>query len=628
MNVNGLTQSQINSALLSNASLSSGLVTYSIANTLSTWSDYEAGTQPDTGYGRLNSGQASAFRGAIDSWRKVINVTFSELNETASTHGQIRVAFTSYQMAGSAGYAFYPTAFNGVGSDVWISNSFVGDDMSKGTFGFELFIHELGHALGLKHSFEDPALPTQYDNTRYTVMSYTDPVASIIWSFFETGNGGISSSGQTVAVGSPMVIDIAAAQSRYGANPNTAVGDTVYTFTQGATYVETIYDAGGVDTFDLSNFTRRVAIDLAPGSYSSLGIFTIEEQITAAKAAHPGFSGVFFRTVLDDPQTYTWTDNLGIALSTTIENATGGSADDNLVGNSAANRLSGGGGADQLFGQDGNDSLNGNAGADKLVGGHGDDRLFGDDGDDTLFGEGGNDTLVGGFGNDVLYGQDGNDTLFGEYNDDRMIAGLGDDLLYGQDGNDTLFGEGGNDQLVGGAGADTLYGQDGTDVLFGETGNDFLFGASGNDRLYGQDGNDTLQGETGDDIMDGGLGSDFLVGGGGSDSLNGGANGDVFLFTSRGEAADILLDFNAAEGDKIAFKASEFGAPAGFQLTAGVGFLSGAGVLPNAATATVYFDTASKALWYDIDGTGAAGANVIAFLTNTPALSASDFLFI
>lgn len=41
--------------------------------------------------------------------------------------------------------------------------------------GHELLLHEIGHAMGLKHPFEGAVtLPTATDNTAYTLMSYTD----------------------------------------------------------------------------------------------------------------------------------------------------------------------------------------------------------------------------------------------------------------------------------------------------------------------------------------------------------------------------------------------------------------------------------------------------------------------
>lgn len=47
--------------------------------------------------------------------------------------------------------------------------------LAAGNQGYETLLHEMGHALGLKHPFEgDTRLPTNTDNTSNTLMSYTD----------------------------------------------------------------------------------------------------------------------------------------------------------------------------------------------------------------------------------------------------------------------------------------------------------------------------------------------------------------------------------------------------------------------------------------------------------------------
>jgi len=104
----------------------------------------------------------------------------------------------------------------------------------------------------------------------------------------------------------------------------------------------------------------------------------------------------------------------------------------------------------------------------------------------------------------------------------------------GRDGDDDLFGDDGDDILNGGDGADHLYGGLGADKLLGNGGNDQLYGGEGKDLLYGNDGNDMLQG------------------GRGADKLIGGAGADMFVFDlSEIDAIDLIVDFNAEEGDQI-----------------------------------------------------------------------------
>ncbi|MFA7505003.1 MAG: Ig-like domain-containing protein [Burkholderiaceae bacterium] len=56
----------------------------------------------------------------------------------------------------------------------------------------------------------------------------------------------------------------------------------------------------------------------------------------------------------------------------------------------------------------------------------------------------------------------------------------------------------------------------------------------------------------GNDTLDGGAGNDLLFGQGGDDTLIGGAGADTFVFSMRTDNGnDTIMDFNAAEGDRI-----------------------------------------------------------------------------
>ena len=89
----------------------------------------------------------------------------------------------------------------------------------------------------------------------------------------------------------------------------------------------------------------------------------------------------------------------------------------------------------------------------------------------------------------------------------------------------------------------------------GTTGNDLLVGQPlVVDDIAGLGGNDVLFGDSGDDLMNGGAGDDFLSGGFGNDQLTGESGADTFVYSSAAEGEDLILDFNADEGDRLDFR--------------------------------------------------------------------------
>lgn len=78
-------------------------------------------------------------------------------------------------------------------------------------------------------------------------------------------------------------------------------------------------------------------------------------------------------------------------------------------------------------------------------------------------------------------------------------------------------------------------------VINGSRFDETFTGGKGDDTINGKAGNDTLNGDAGDDI---------IIGGAGDDRMTGGEGADRFVQTgSRG--ADVILDFNFAEGDRL-----------------------------------------------------------------------------
>jgi hypothetical protein len=128
-------------------------------------------------------------RAIMAYYSEIMNVDFVEVTETPSTIGKIRIMDSSGPTGGVLAYAYYPadpvTMF-ALSGDVHLRTSndvvppVLSDDFTNppGIRGYEVLIHEIGHALGLKHPFEASGsstviLPTAEDYIGNTVMTYT-----------------------------------------------------------------------------------------------------------------------------------------------------------------------------------------------------------------------------------------------------------------------------------------------------------------------------------------------------------------------------------------------------------------------------------------------------------------------
>ncbi len=367
---------------------------------------------PFGGFLPFSAEQRAGAVAAMNLVSEVANVTFDQQSRFSSAYADIE--FGTLYMGGDLatgyllGIAGTQSTTSGPGpnnsyylyADVYLTNTFPDTaDQSLGSIGFATMLHELGHALGLEHTFENRLPPPGTDTNQYSIMSYNyHPDMYVEPSTY-------------------MLYDIAALQYLYGANYTTRTGNDIYSWLTDEAMLLTIWDAGGYDYIDASSQYRNTVISLEAGTFSSIGT-----------------NGIGGNAV----------NNVAVAYGAVIEAGTGGSGNDQIYGSQFNNVLTGNAGYDYIDGGGGFDYITyGGATTGVIV------QLYSNTANSD--GTGSYDVLaniegvLGGNHADILSGDTSANYIFSGAGSDQIFAGQGDDIIGGGAGQDYLFGDLGND---------------------------------------------------------------------------------------------------------------------------------------------------------------------------------------
>ena len=516
------------------------------------WNDYEAG-------------QVQA---ALATFSAVANVTFTKTDSfTGST---LRMMLSDFGQ-GSNGLGFFIPPGQGTNSGFGNFNV-TGSTWSRtpdgpldeGGDGFNTIVHELGHALGLKHPHDNgggndaifPGVTSNQDLGTYDLNQSINTVMSYV-SGWPAGPDGVASSDLYGRAMTPMAFDIAALQAKYGANMNYRTGNDTYTLPGqdglGVGY-SCIWDAGGTNTIAYGGSGDAVInLNAASLAFAPNG----GGYVSYVKGVHGGFT---------------------IAHGVVIQNAISGSGNDLLVGNDAGDYLNPGAG---------NNTVVGGAGADTIQSTTGNDDIFTGSGHAQLWLGSGLSTVVSGSGDTNVDAGNGASTVFGGSGSQAnsvVFGGQGKLLFIGGSDASTVVGGSGGSDIFTGHSSGMFYGnRAGDNLLYAGTGAVTLVGGGAGDQLFSSDrggnvlvagaGNETLVGSAahaGDVIFTGvagtrdavwmGYGADTLYAGGGTAMISGGSNADLYVFANgKTGGNDIIYDFKPSE-DHIALQGYGSGA--------------------------------------------------------------------
>ena len=467
------------------------------------------------------SEQAQAIQ-ALGEWSAASGLIFIQVEPGQGDITFQNVDFdttSSPSYSGAGGIGFYPfgdwdffsypnfTDDLDAAGDIFMNTQF----MVGGAVDYGTLLHEVGHAIGLKHPTEVVTdFAVDPDVVHDEVLSSDDPARTIMAT---TGSGGGATLLQLDKDAAAFIYGPAGTGGVYttsgsGANAvsnwswdatsqtltqtaasigATVRGSSVKDIINGSTGADRLFGLAGNDELNggqgADSLFGGSGTDTLNGGLGDDSYYVSSSTATIVENSNEGFDFVYATDSFTLPDNVEGLSLFGIGL-TGVGNDQGVS----MFGDGTfSSTLIGGAGGDYMVGGAAADTLNGGGGIDAMFGGAGNDRYYVDNAGDGV-------TEAVGEGSDTVYASvgyalgAGSEVEFLRANAGATglaLTGNGfANSIYGGTGNDTLNGGVGNDSLNGGSGADTLNGGNDNDSLNGGGGIDVMSGGSGTDRFY------------------------------------------------------------------------------------------------------------------------------------------------